>query len=152
MSNGTITVGKGGQIVLDYFKNELNPAVADLQSFAEEVASYKVGFFESLTRKKLDGIERRYAAYMSSFMRIYKKWHLPDEMFRDVQIADKNSLIAEYMQIKPSLTEHINEGFRVLAFIDKLVGGARSTADNQVAVILALIAITISIVTAVFQL
>ncbi len=151
MSNGASPVGPGTAIVLSYFKDELNPTVTALQTFAEEVASYKVGFFESLTRKKLEGMESRYAEHMSSFMRIYKKWHLPDEMFKDVQIADKTGLLAEYMQLKPSLTEHINEGFRVLAFIDKLISGARSTADTQVAVILSIIAITISIVTAIFQ-
>ncbi len=151
MSNRTITAGLGEQIVFTYFTDELNPAVSELQSFAEEVSSYRVGFLESLTRKKLNDLEKRYAAHMSSFMRIYKKWHLPDEMFKDVQAPDKTSLWVEYLQIKPSLSEHINEGFRVLAFIDKLVGGARSNADTQVAVILSLIAIKISIVTAIFQ-
>jgi len=57
--------------------------------------------------------------------------------------------LKEYMRIKPSLSEHIQEGFRVLGFIDRLIGGARSVADNRVAVILSMIAITVSIIVAV---
>ena len=71
-------------------------------------------------------------------------------MFKGVIAQDQAGLLAEYVEIKPSLTEHINEGFRVLGFIDRLLTGARAAADTRVAVILSIFAITVSIITAIF--
>lgn len=145
------TISPAMSTVLSYFREELQPVIADLQVLAKEAAGFKVGFVESIARKKLHELEERYAKSMALFMEVYKKWHFPDEMFKGIGASYNAEVLAEYQGLKPALSEHINEGFRVLGFIDRVVGGARSVADNRVAVLLSMAAITISIVTAIIQ-
>lgn len=137
--------------VLSYFREELQPVIAELQSLAEDVAAFQVGFAESISRKKLHELENRYAQSMALFMVAYKKWHFPDEMFKGIGASYNAETLTEYLSIKPALSEHIQEGFRVLGFIDRLIAGARPIADNRVAVILSIGAITVSIIVAVIQ-
>lgn len=144
-------INPGLTTLLTFFREELQPVVADLQSLAEDVAGFRVGFLESITRRRLRELEKRYAHSMTQFMTVYRKWHSPDEMFKGIGDSYNAEVLAEYQRIKPALAEHIQEGFRVLGFIDRLVGGARSVADNRVAVILSISAITVSIIFAIFQ-
>lgn len=135
--------------VLSYFRDELLPVIAELQVLAEDIARFQVGFAESIRRKRLRALEGRYVQLMARFMGAYKKWHFPDEMFKGIIGASYHAdVIAEYQRMKPALSEHIQEGFRVLGFIDRLIGGARAVADNRVAVILSIAAITVSIIVA----
>ena len=74
------TISPAMSTVLSYFREELQPVIADLQVLAKEAAGFKVGFVESIARKKLHELEERYAKSMALFMEVYKKWHFPDEM------------------------------------------------------------------------
>ena len=151
VSNPIEPVGPAMATVLTYFREELQPVIADLQLLAEDVAAFQVGFTESIRRNKLHELESKYAQSMARFMAAYKKWHFPDQMFKGIGASYNAEVLTEYQSIKPALSEHIQEGFRVLSFIDRLIGGARSVADNRVAVILSISAITVSIVVAVIQ-
>jgi len=80
-----IPVGKGQRAALTYFRDELDPVIAELQSLAEEVAGFQVGFLESFRRNRLRKLEERYAQSMARFMAAYRKWHSPDEMLKEIE-------------------------------------------------------------------
>lgn len=133
------------QAAFTLLADELQPALVDLTSLAKRAASLKIGVFKSFWPKDLDALEDSYANTMTRFMDAYHKWAFPDEMFRGRTDYDAQ-MLADYIKARPLLKEHINEGFRLLEYIDRTLGGHRSSARNRVAVILSLMAVVVSVV------
>ncbi|MFC6635439.1 hypothetical protein [Microbulbifer taiwanensis] len=138
-------------VALTYFREELQPVLSELHELSVKLSGFKVGFFESITRNRIRDLEADYANLMNRFMATYKKWYLPEEMFNGTGVELTTEAYSEYHGLKSAFTEHIQEGFRLISFADRLVGGARSIADNRVAITVSISAITVSVIIAIFQ-
>ncbi|MBN1254902.1 MAG: hypothetical protein JXA50_06485 [Deltaproteobacteria bacterium] len=140
----------GQKIVLEFLRDELQPVILKLQSVAQQTSSLRVGFWGSFTQKELRTLEQSYVETMSRFMVAYKKWYFPDEMFKDVGSSHNVQMLSDYIKVKPALKEHIQEGFRLLEYIDRILSGQKSTAYNRVAMSLSIVAITVSVMVAIW--
>lgn len=77
--------------------------------------------------------------------------YFPDEMFVTAGPAYTADTLANYMAIRPALAEHVHEGFRLLEYIDRTISAHKSAAYNRVALFLSVVAITVSLIVAIFQ-
>ncbi len=141
-------------IIIRFFSGELNPVIKEIQTLAVESSSFKLNLLECFVRNKINRLENQYIEISTRFIEVYQKWSNPDKLFESIKLPDdknKDALMADYSGMKEAIKEHFEEGFRLLGFIDRVLT-ARSTASyNCVAVILSILAITISGIIAIFS-
>jgi hypothetical protein len=154
MNAGLIEVTPGHKLILEFVKKELIPATRELQDLAVDCSSAGMGFFESLTRTKLNTIEATYLEKSQQFMSIYKKWADPNELFislRPTNDKESGKIIGPYISMKPAVQEYFDEGFRVISYIQTYITTQSTSLYNRLAVLLSVLAITISVIIAILK-
>ncbi len=151
MSNGPFRTKEGAERIGRFMKDELFPTLEAFQVLAVEVSSLRLGFVDSFGSKRLDSIEARYVELLGRFMRLYRTWFDPDELFKGIEAKDPQKaamLLGDYTGAKQAIQEHVNEGFRLLAQVDRIISDHKTTAYNRLTMFLSIVAITLSIVVA----
>jgi len=134
------------------FAQEMFPVVRDLQGLAVDVCALRIGFFSSFYSRKLNALNHEYVDLLGNFMRVYRKWADPNELFKDVDVKDPRGaaqLMNDYTRMRGALREHLEEGFRLLAYIDNVLRDRKTIAYNRLTMFIAALAIVISVLVAV---
>jgi hypothetical protein len=145
---------ESGNAIAAFVKDELIPLNKQLQNLVVDVSASRVGVCDSITRGRLNAFESRYVDLSGRFMKAYRKWSDPDELFSGIEAGDPQkaaAMISDYFNTKAAVGEHFGEGFRLIAHIDRIISDRKSTAYNRTTMFLAVLAIVISIIVAVLR-
>jgi len=152
-----------GKIILNFSKDKLLPSITDLEKFVIKVADYEITFISSFSRKKLNQLNSEYKEKNKNFYILYHLFSTPDELFKEIKktkgIKDKPQLteidggiIADYFTAKQMIMNSFGEGFKLLGTTERQLDRYYQSADQKVATILSIFAITISIIVAIWRL
>lgn len=156
-SKGPFSSEEGGQRIMLFLKESVFPTLREVQELSLEVASYTQGFLNSFDRRQFWHLENRYQTLNKRFLTNFHIYQTPDELFKEETEADKKDayksamLISDYMKTVGAIKPHFDEGFRLLEIIDRTLLRYAQSADQRVATILSLTAITVTIINAFWE-
>lgn len=153
--NGPFLSAKGGNTIAKFTKDELLPTTKSIRELAIKVSQYRATFFESFTRSDLRGLESTYKNVSIELVSKYHKWSTPDELFKESNVNPDNAqefgpVIQDYFNSQQAVMQHFNEGFRLLSYIDSILTGQSTASYNRISISLSVLAITTSIILAIF--
>lgn len=148
--NGPFQGNKSGIVIAKFVKDELFPLLDHIRDLSISVSQLKVGFFDSFLRIALNKQESSYKDLSVKFITMYKKWNMPDLLYKEVKIDTNNPLefgpaMNDYFNSQQAVMWHFNEGFRLLSYIDSVLTEQSTASYNRISVSLSLIAIVISV-------
>ncbi|MFH1656163.1 MAG: hypothetical protein ABH956_00105 [Candidatus Nealsonbacteria bacterium] len=143
-------------IIGKFSKDELFPCISEINKLAIDVSKFRSSFWGDLSKNKILKLENRYKDISVKFINLYHKWNTPDILFKDLNqnpkdIEKDGKIIADYFSTNQAVMKHINESFRLLGYIDKILTGQDTAFYNRVSIALAIIAVTISIIVAILK-
>lgn len=151
MTQGPFQSKEGEKIILTFVQDELLPLVKEIRELAINASKLRVGFFNSFMRRKLSRLEDNYKITSIQFIQIYHKWSTPDILFKNLKM-EPPVFMADYMQAQGAVMNHINESFRLLNYIDRILTEQSTASYNRMSIAIALFAIVISIGVFLFNL
>ncbi len=152
MSYGPFQTKEAGDIIARFANDELLPIVGKIREMAIEVSSLRVGL---ISHTKINNFECRFKSVVSGFLVAYNKWSTPDLLFKglDYSPEDKRNIlvIADYMNTKNAFQQHIDEGFRLMTYIDNSLTGQSTAVYNRKSITVSLLAIVIALIAIFLQ-
>ena len=134
------------KVITDFLKDELQPSVYDLHDLTREAASLNIGLCETVTQRKIRGLESSYIEKVSNFMAAYQKFYKPDTLFADASREFKDNAVVQYMRHQPALEKHIQAGMSSLEYVAGTLNNSKSVVFNRIAMLLSIIAISVSLI------
>jgi len=145
MAYGPFQTKEGGDTIGRFAKDELLPLTARIEELAVDVSQFRSGFWDSILRKKLSNLENKYKEISVEFIKLYHKWNTPDILFEKLKGQEPPLFIADYFQSQQAIMWHFNEGFRLLSYVDGILTNQSTASYNRISIVLAMLAIVISI-------
>lgn len=148
---------EAGKTILTLAKEKLFPAVGKLKELAMETAKYRINICNSFFRMGLDSLQRKYEEQNRNFLALYHEYSTPDELFAEFNLdpeKDKDKIglmMGDYLKSEQAIISHFQEGFKFLEIIDRQLTRYYQSADQRMATVLSISAITISIIVAIFK-
>ena len=99
--------------------------------------------------EKLTKLETVYVALSANCFNAYRKCFDPEEIFNLGDRTDPSTvaaLFADHEQIKKFVRQQFDEGFRLLAYVDRSIGDRKTTVYNRMTMFVSLVALTVSVV------
>jgi hypothetical protein len=145
---------ESGNAIMQHMKDAVLPAEKAIQVLALKVFDYKPTLLNSFQRAKFSEISEEYRVVSGEFLRAYKIFQTPDELFKQIQSNDSQKAamyVSDLMRFSPAAKPHFDECFRLLEIIDRSLTRYSESSDQRVATILSLTAISVSIMVAIFK-
>lgn len=146
MPNGPFVTTEGGNTIAKFAYEKLIPAVEKLSELAIKVSNFRYNFFAGFKKIELHKLDKDYKKTSKIFFEVYKEWHTPDILFKDLKDKKDATILLDYFNTRAAINEHINEGFRLIDFIDGVITGQNTAFYNRAAIELSILAIVISII------
>ncbi len=156
MAHGPFQTKEGGDTIAIFTKDELLPCIKRIRELAIETSQFRVGFWSSILRKSISGLEEKHKKTSVQFINLYHKWSTPDLLFQALGEEYKKppklgNIMGDYFNAQNAVMAHFNEGFRLLAYVDRILTEQSTAIYNRISVTLSIIAVTISIIVAILK-
>jgi hypothetical protein len=92
---------------------------------------------------------------LSALISLYKVWSTPDILFKELKIKDEETerlgiIMSDYLSNDKVMQVQFEEGFKLLDISNKILTDENTSSYNKLAITLSVIAISISIIVALF--
>jgi hypothetical protein len=145
------------KILEDFVHGQLMPAIQDLNTLSVNVARYRMTFLHSFKRRKVNHIEKQYQEQNKNFLVLYFLYNNPNKLFASLKLDPKNDeallkdIMDDYRMSGDIVLTNFKQGFRMLEIIDRQLNRYYQSADQRIAIIFSMTAITVSLLTLIAQ-
>ncbi len=148
---------EAGKTILDLAHKKLLPAISSFERLAVDVSDYRLTFWSSVYRRKFKKLESDFAKQNKDFLSLYHLYSTPDDLFATYFDATEKDpglsgrMVADYFSSRPMIEKTFSEGFKLTEIIDRQLVRYSQSADQRVATVLAILAITISLISLFYK-
>ncbi len=148
---------ESGETIQKFLNTQIMPTVTDLEKLALSVSRYKPSFTKAVFRRNLSYLEEEFREVSKNFLSLYYIYKNPDKLFADLKLdpqKDKEKikkLNEDYKTSRFVVIDHLDRGFRLMEMVERQLDRYHRSADQRLAVVLSIIAITASVVTLIIR-